>query len=486
VKVPECTPELLRSLFLFESLDDAKRRYLCEHGNTVAVDSGYLYRQGDDASCFYVLLEGTIVMSRQVGGDDIELNRTSDRGVYIGAWNAYLGDLVQQTYDTSVRVAAPSVFFQLDAAVLREIMRDWFPMAQHLMSGLFQSFTNRQRTTSQHERLLALGSLSAGLTHELNNPAAAAVRATATLQQRVSKMREKLSALADGRLDEAALQTLIKFQDEAAERVANAPQLTALQSSDREDEISDWLDDHDVGHAFEIAATFVAAGLDADWLDLVANAAPEESLTSAIHWLYYAVDTELLMKEITDATTRISTLVDAAKQYSQMDRSPHQNADLRQLIDSTLIMLARKIPDGVKVVKDYDTTLPLVPAYAAELNQVWTNIIDNAVQAMGEQGTLTITTLRQDDFAVVTIADTGPGIPEDIQSRIFEPFFTTKPIGFGTGLGLDIAWRIVTEKHHGYLKVKSAPGHTVFVVRLPLETASEETPEAPVSEPVGV
>jgi signal transduction histidine kinase len=467
--VPDCTPDLLRSLFLFEALSDDRLEYLCEHGQVIRVEPGWLYREGDDATCFYVLLDGSLVMSRNIGGDEVEVNRTSYRGSYVGAWTAYLGDLVPQVYDQSVRVTETSDFFELDATVLRDIMREWFPMANHLLSGLFVGFTARQRNVAQRERLLALGSLSAGLTHELNNPAAAAVRATSVLQQRVSKMREKLAALAAGHLDEAALQTLIKFQDEAAQKVADAPKLTALESADREDDVSDWLDDHGIGHGFEIAPTFVAAGVDGDWLDLVANAAPPDSLTGAIHWLYYTIDTELLMKEITDSTTRISTLVDAAKQYSQMDRSPHQKADLHELLDSTLVMLARKIPPGVTVVKNYAEDLPPVPSYPAELNQVWTNLIDNAVQAMGESGTLTLTTHRDDEYATVKVSDTGPGIPDDIKDRIFEPFFTTKPIGHGTGLGLDIAWRIVVNKHRGYLKVMSQPGSTTFIVRLPLE-----------------
>jgi signal transduction histidine kinase len=432
------------------------------------VEPGWLYREGEPATCFYVLLSGTLVMSRNVEGDEVEVNRTTQRGAYVGAWNSYLGDLVPQVYDQSVRVTETSDFFQLDAATLREVMQEWFPMAQHLLAGLFTGFTNRQRTIAQRERLLALGSLSAGLTHELNNPAAAAVRATSTLQQRVSKMREKLSALAAGHLDEAALQTLIKFQDEAAQRVADAPKLTALESADREDEIADWLEDHGVDHGYEIAPTFVQGGIDPEWLDLVANAAPADSLAGAIHWLYYTIDTELLMKEITDSTTRISALVESAKRYSQMDRSPFQTADLHELLDSTLVMLARKIPPGVRVVKEYDESLPPVPSYPAELNQVWTNLIDNALQAMGDSGTLTIRTHADDEYATVKIGDTGPGIPEDVKGRIFDPFFTTKPIGVGTGLGLDIAWRIVVNKHRGYLKVTSEPGNTVFTVRLPL------------------
>ena len=467
--VPVCSPDLLRTLFLFEALSDDRLEYLCQHGDVISVEPGWLYQQGEDASCFYVLIDGALVMSRRVGDDDVEVNRTSYKGSYVGAWTAYLGDLVPQVYDQSVRVTEPSVFFVLDASVLRDVMREWFPMAQHLLSGLFQGFNNRQRTVSQRERLLALGSLSAGLTHELNNPAAAAVRATATLQQRVSKMREKLAALAAGHLDEAALQTLIKFQDEAAQRVADAPKLSVIDAADREDDVSEWLEEHGVARAYEIAPTFVQAGVDSDWLDLVANAAPPESLAGAIHWLYYTIDTELLMKEITDSTTRISTLVDAAKQYSQMDRSPHQTVDLHELLDSTLVMLARKIPPGVRVVKEYDESMPAVPAYAAELNQVWTNIIDNALQAMGDSGTLTLSTHADAEFVIVRISDTGPGIPHDVIDRIFEPFFTTKPVGQGTGLGLDIAYRIVVNKHRGYLKAVSEPGNTTFVVRLPLE-----------------
>jgi signal transduction histidine kinase len=197
-------------------------------------------------------------------------------------------------------------------------------------------------------------------------------------------------------------------------------------------------------------------------------------LDGAVRWLNYSLETELLMNEIEDSTTRISTLVNAAKQYSQMDRAPFQVLDVHELLDSTLIMLSRKIGD-IKVVKEYDRALPDIPVYGAELNQVWTNLIDNALQSMDGDGTLTIRTSRfNEDSIRVDIADTGPGIPADIVPRIFEPFFTTKPVGQGTGLGLDISWRIVVNKHHGDLSVHSEPGDTVFTVRLPLR-APEET-----------
>src|SRR3954453_14076221 len=253
----ECTPDLLRTLFLLEALSEDRLDYLCRHGTIVKAQPGWLFPQGDRAPFFFVLLHRALVMSRKVGDDEVEVNRTSFRGAYVGAWNSYLGDLVPQVYDQSVRVTEPSTFFEMDASVLRDVMQQWFPMAQHLLSGLFQGFTTRQRTIAQRERLLALGPLPAGLTHEPNNPAAAAVRATATLQQRVSKMREKLSALASGHLDEAALQTLIKFQDDAAQRVVDAPKLSVIESSDREDDLAEWLEDHDVPHPYEIAPTFV-------------------------------------------------------------------------------------------------------------------------------------------------------------------------------------------------------------------------------------
>jgi signal transduction histidine kinase len=206
----------------------------------------------------------------------------------------------------------------------------------------------------------------------------------------------------------------------------------------------------------------------------------EETLEGAVRWLNYTVETELLMNEIEDSTTRISGLVDAAKQYSQLDRAPYQVADVHELLDSTLMMLSAKIGPRIEVVKDYDRALPRVPAYPGELNQVWTNLIDNAVAAMGEtggEGTLTVRTALDHDWLLVEFRDTGPGVPQDIQSRIFDPFFTTKPVGQGTGLGLDISWRIVVNKHHGHLEVRSVPGDTRFQVRLPLTAPESDTPE---------
>jgi signal transduction histidine kinase len=371
---------------------------------------------------------------------------------------------------------APCRFFVLDAEVFAQLMRDWFPMAVHLLEGLFFGTKNAQQAVGQRERLLALGSLSAGLTHELNNPAAAAVRATAALRERVAGMRHKLGMIAGGKWDRTTLETLIKLQEEAADRVPKAVALTPLEASDREDEISDWLEAHHVRDGWDLAPTFVAAGLDVAWLDHVEETVDSSTLEAALRWLTYTVDTELLMNEIEDSTTRISTLVGAAKQYSQLDRAPFGVVDVHELLDSTLLMLSGKIPPGISVVKDYTPGLPRISAYAGELNQVWTNLIDNAVSAMGASGTLTVRTELDRDHVVVEFGDTGPGIPPEIRERIFEPFFTTKPVGEGTGLGLDISWRIVVNKHHGYLTVESVPGDTRFRVRLPITGPGESVP----------
>ncbi|WP_299569123.1 ATP-binding protein [uncultured Williamsia sp.] len=474
-----CTPEELRELFLFEHLSDDQLDTLCREGHVVEIEPGPLYTEGEPATCFYVLISGEVVMSKMSAGEDIQISRTSQKGVYAGAWQAYLGDMGSDTYPASMRAVTPSTFFVLDADVFGRLVREWFPMAVHLLEGLFIGNQNSRQILDQRERLLALGSLSAGLTHELNNPAAAAVRATSALRDRVSHMRRKLQVIASGIYDAEAIATLIRLQDEAAELVAKAPTLTPLEASDREDAIADWLDDHAIAQSWELASPFVAAGIDADWLEKIAARVDVSILESAIRWLFYTVETELLMNEIGDSTTRVSTLVDAARQYSQMDRAPHQRADLRELIDSTLVMLGRKIGDGVTVVREYDPALPALPVYAAELNQVWTNLIDNAVAAMDGSGTLTVRTRRDDDDAVVEIADTGPGVPEDIRTRIFEPFFTTKAVGEGTGLGLDISWRIVVKKHHGSLTVRSEPGDTVFEVRIPLEAPTPEAVPVP-------
>jgi signal transduction histidine kinase len=288
-------------------------------------------------------------------------------------------------------------------------------------------------------------------------------------------MRRKLGMIAGGKWDRTTLAVLIRLQEEAADRVPKAVALSPLEASDREDAITDWLDDHGVRDGWDMAATFVSGGFDVAWLEQVESAVDPAVLEGALRWLNYTVETELLMNEIEDSATRISTLVGAAKQYSQLDRAPYQVVDVHELLDSTLLMLGGKIPPGIRVVKEYSPGLPRISAYAGELNQVWTNLIDNAVSAMGGTGVLTVRTGMDREWVFAEFGDTGPGVPPEIRNRIFEPFFTTKPVGEGTGLGLDISWRIVVNKHHGDISVESVPGDTRFRVRLPLSAPTTQS-----------
>ncbi|HSK28171.1 MAG TPA: ATP-binding protein, partial [Jiangellales bacterium] len=400
--------------------------------------------------------------------------RTAHRGVYCGATAAWAGEQTTQVYTTSVRVTTDSRFLVLPAEDLARLLRAWFPMAMHLLEGLLLGSRRSETVVSQRERLVALGQLSAGLTHELNNPAAAAARATAALRERVAGMRHKLGKLATGAVEPARLQEIVVLQEATVERQVKAPRLSPLELGDLEDELGDWLEGHGVTGAYELAPVFAAGGLGTDWADEVAAAVSGPAdLEPALRWLAYTVETEQLMREIEDATTRISTLLAAVRQYSGMDRTPFEDVDVRAGLESTLAILGHKIAPGVSVVLDWAEDVPAVAAYGGELNQVWTNLIDNALAAMDGQGTLTLVVRPEPDGqepeeVVVEVGDTGPGVPDEIAGRIVEPFFTTKPQGEGTGLGLDISYRIVVQRHGGDLGVRSRPGETWFSVRLPL------------------
>ncbi|MEH3132187.1 MAG: ATP-binding protein [Mycolicibacterium neoaurum] len=474
-----CVRDELRTLFLFEHLTDEQLDTLCQAGSIETFPAGPIVQEGDQATCFYVLIDGELIMSKRSGGVDIQTNRTSQRGVYFGAWSAYIpGE--EQLYQASVRLVSESRVFVLEARAFAEFMRAQFPMAVHLMEGQLVGGRRQSQIIGQREKLLALGTITAGLTHQLNNPAAATARAVSDLRESVGHMRHKLAMVAEAKFSPESLRALVNIQDQVAEQVAKNKdlELTALEASDREDELGDWLEDHGIAGAWDYAPTFVEAGLDTDWLErvsaLVDDLDSTASLQGAIGWLKYTIDNELRMNEIAEASKRISALLAGAKQYSQMDRGSYGSADVHELIRSTVMMFGDKIGGPgkdrpVTIVKDMDKTLPELQCYPGDLNQVWTNIIDNAIQAMGGHGTLTIRTSRENDQMIrVEICDDGPGIPEDVIDRIFTPFFTTKPFGEGTGLGLDLAWRIVVEKHGGNISVQSKPGDTRFAVCLPL------------------
>ena len=464
-------PDTLRTLFLFEHLSDDQIAWLAERGRVVEYPPGAtIHAEGSPASCFLVLLSGTLSMSKRVAGGEIELFRTDYYGCYTGAFNAITANSgVPQVYPSTSRAVTDCRLFELPAADFGQAVRDWFPMAAHLLVGSATQGQDASATVERHERLVALGSVTAGLTHELNNPVAAVMSASARLRQMLEEMREKLGLVVRSELPGPQLEAIADLAARALEQRRNAPALSPLETSDREEQLTDWLEDHGVEAAWEIAPTLVASGVDQSWLESFAEALPPSHLEAGLSYPVRALESDSLLDEITEAAGRISGLLASAKQYTQMDRAPLQTFDVHEGLDATLTMLGHKLGDDIKVEREYDRSLPRIDAFPGELNQVWTNLIDNAVDAMDGHGKLTVRTgLEREDRLFVEIGDTGPGVPGAARSRIFEPFFTTKPMGKGTGLGLDIAWRIVVGRHRGDISLRSDPGDTRFRVVLPI------------------
>jgi signal transduction histidine kinase len=465
-------PEELRGLFLFEKLTDEQLAWLAERGEVAGYEAGStVYRVGEPATCLYVLLEGTLSMVMRAPGGELEVNRTDHRGTYAGAFFAYLDLPMARSYGTGLRAVTDCRFWVLSAEDFGQAVREWFPMATHMLEGFAIQGMGSQQTLSTRERLVALGTVTAGLTHELNNPATAAARATATLAERLRGLWDELAAVAGSGLDGGRLAELAGLVRQAVGDSAEQTPLSPLEASDHEDELGGWLEEHGVADAWDLAPPLVAAGVDTGWLERVAATVGAAALPHAVGVAAITCEAESLLEEVGEASARISALIGAAKQYSQMDRSPLQQVDVHDGIESTLTMLKHKLETGIEVVRDYDRSLPELPAYAGELNQVWTNLVDNAVDAMegmDGRGKLTVRTARDGDRVLVEIGDNGPGIPEAAAPHILEPFYTTKAVGKGTGLGLDISWRIVVQRHHGDLRFTSSPSDTRFQVLLPL------------------
>lgn len=464
--------EELRTLFLFEALTNEQLQWIADRAEVRTFDTGaVICREGAPAEALWVMLDGRIRLSRMASGEDTVVNETDHRGAYAGANRAY-SEIAPEVYLSSLTATQPCRMLRIPAKDFGTFVRTHLPMAVHLLDGVYMGIRNTEATVRQREHLAQLGTLSANLAHELNNPASAAVRATGQLRTRVAGMRHKLGMIAEAGLDAELIGRLIALQEAAVEQAAKEREpLAALEEADLEDELIERMDELGVTAPHDLAPVFAAAGLDTAWLDGVIEQVGRESV-DALRWLSYTLETEALMDEIEDATSRISTLVAAVKQYSYLDQATHQDVDLHPGLDSTIVMLGHKL-SGVTVERDYDRTLPAVPAYAAELNQVWTNLIDNAVDAMDGRGILRLRTSRDGDSVVVEVTDNGAGIPQEIRDRIFEPFVTTKPAGKGSGLGLENAKRIVERRHGGTLSFTTGPNGTTFTVRLPLNAHVE-------------
>jgi signal transduction histidine kinase len=450
----------LRPLSLFDGLTDDQLADLAAAGTDINFEPGVeLFREGEHADFWWLLVDGAIDLLRHVGREDVVVGRMDSPGRWAGGFRAWDEHGV---YLATGRGREPGKVLRVPAEVLRDRSNQWFPFGAHLIRGLYGTARSIESTARQRESLVTLGTLAAGLAHEINNPAAAAVRAVDGLEEAAQSLIASLGRLADAGVTPAELHAL----DDLRHAIEPTAPLSPLAMADREDELTDWLEDHDVDG--DIAPTLAAAGVDLEWCERATTALSTSALGPGLEWLAGRLSMADLLAEVKESTKRVCDLVAAVRSYSQMDRASFQLIDLTDGIESTVMMLSHRLRDHVQVVREYGEGVPRIEAYAGELNQVWTNLIDNAVDAMGGAGTLRLATTTDGDHVFVEIGDTGHGMTPHVAARAFDPFFTTKPVGEGAGLGLDIARRIVVERHGGDVTIESRPGETVLRVRLPV------------------
>jgi signal transduction histidine kinase len=453
----------LRSIALFDGLSDDQLAQLLAAGTEVQIEPGVeLFHEGDPADFWYVLVDGSIELFRHVGREDMLVGKMDMPGRWSGGFRAWdehgvcLATGLGATGGRALRVPSDK---------LRELFNAWFPFGVHLVAGLYGTARAIEATARQRQSLVKLGTLAAGLAHELNNPAAAAIRNVAALEASVATLLSSLGRLSDEQITAAQFSVLDDLRREIGDVAAFTD---ALSLSDQEEALASWLTERQVEQAWEVAPALAAAGADVEWCERVETALGSAALEPALQWVASALSMTGLLAQLKDSTRRVSELVAATRAYTQMDRGSLQTIDVTEGLESTLTMLSHKLRDGVAVVRRYAEDLPRIEAFPGELNQVWTNLIDNAVDAMSGRGTLTVAARPDDGAVLIEIGDTGAGMSPEVASRAFEPFYTTKDVGAGTGLGLDIAQRIVVERHGGTITIDSHPGETVLRVRLPI------------------
>ena len=457
----------LRAVSILDGFTDEQVAELAAAGEEVTFEPGVrLFDEGKPADAWWVLLSGRIDLVRRVGHNEAVMATMENPGQWAGGFRAWDEHGV---YMGSARVMATTRVFRLPAAELGRFGETWFPFAVHLLRGLIGTARRIETNVRQQEALVALGTLAAGLAHEINNPASAAVRSVGALQESSDEVFVSLQRLAGQGISASQFVAL----DELRRSIDPSSAPTGVALAELEESLSDWLISHEIDRDWVIAPALSGAGVAPSWLNRVASSLSGPALQAGLEWVASAVTTTTLIAEAQNATRRISDLVSAVKSYSQLDRAAVQDVRLVDGLESTLIMLGHKLRDGITVVRAYDDSVPTVTAKPGELNQVWTNLIDNAVDAMDGSGTLTIRTYADDHHVVVDICDTGHGMTDEVAAHAFEPFFTTKEVGKGTGLGLDISRRIIVERHGGEIGVESEPGVTVVRVRLPLGRAGE-------------
>jgi signal transduction histidine kinase len=456
--------EALRQVELFASLSDEQLRWLCEQGKEVWLQAGDIHRAaGDPADEVFVLIEGEVQITQQVGNQNIVLVNYGSK--------TFFGELLILTGETRLpgtgKAVQPCHILELDKDKFWQMLATMPTVTTSILQTMAQRVQELQSMFQQREKLAALATMAAGLSHEMNNPMAAVRRGVGELEKLFQHLPSLVVQLSQQQLNRQQLEYLASLQRDIIENKQTSSQLSPLTQCDREDELIDSLEDYGVQDGWKLAPTLVAVGLNSKDIDKIAKQVPSNSLGVILAWLESTLTGLGLISELEEGSVRVSELVKALQDYSYMDRAPLQEINVHDGLESTLKMMHHKFKEGVVVIREYGN-LPRISAYGSELNQVWTHLIDNALDAVGCQGQISIRTKCENEQILVEIIDNGHGITPEIQSRIFEPFFTTKSVGQGKGLGLDLVYRTIVSKHKGDIRFTSCDGKTCFQIRLPV------------------
>src|ERR1700683_1170516 len=454
----------LRRVQEFADLPDDQLDWFLSQAQELKLKAGDVYsRPGDPADTMFVILEGHLQVRGEIGGETFVFDLEP------GDVTGVLPFSRMKQFSVGGRALTDSRAVRFPASLFPELVQKRPVLTQRLVGLMADRIRETTRMEQQRDRLASLGKLSAGLAHELNNPASAAKRATSQLRTILKKIKEASHEL--GRRDLTAAQKAEIEKLEASFIQQNQPPPDALTTSDLEEQIDSLLRSHGQSDLWQLAADLARKNIKPEALESLFAALDADTARAALVRIAASVEVATLLNEIESGTSRISDLVRAIKEYTYMDQTPLQNVDIVKSLETTLTILNHKLKHGVVAERDYQKIPLLVNSFGSELNQVWTNIIDNAIDAMGGEGKLKVRTFRDDNCVVVEITDNGPGISPQVQPHIFEPFFTTKGVGEGTGLGLDTVQRIV-KKHRGTIQVESKPGDTHFRIWLPMAESS--------------